>query len=86
MGDVYFFDFERPGLEKPWNENRDKLEDYFNYGRFLFNSIKVPFYKMSCLWTTPALPCFENRMRQQKKKELVGKAIFVNYCRSKTIF
>ena len=31
--DVYFFDFNTPGLEKPWQENRDKTEDYFNYGR-----------------------------------------------------
>ena len=31
--DVYFFDFNTVGLEKPWQENRDKTEDYFNYGR-----------------------------------------------------
>ena len=29
---VYNFDFDKPGLEKPWQENRDKMEDYFNYG------------------------------------------------------
>lgn len=45
VGDVYFFDFDRPGLEKPWLENRDKMEDYFNYGRFKLqiNSIKGAF-------------------------------------------
>ena len=26
------FDFEYPGLEKPWQDNREKLDDYFNYG------------------------------------------------------
>lgn len=35
--DVYFFDFNTPGLEKPWQDNRDKMEDYFNYGRLCFN-------------------------------------------------
>lgn len=30
--DVYYFDFDKQGLEKPWNENRDKNDEYFNYG------------------------------------------------------
>lgn len=39
--DVYYFDFEKQGLEKPWNENnRDKNDEYFNYG-FNEESFKV---------------------------------------------
>ena len=30
--DVYDFDFDTVGLEKPWNENKDKIDEYFNYG------------------------------------------------------
>jgi len=30
--DVYFFDFNLPGLEKPWVENKEKMDEYFNYG------------------------------------------------------
>jgi len=37
---VYYFEFERPGLEKPWQENRDKIEEYFNYG-FNEESFKI---------------------------------------------
>jgi hypothetical protein len=29
--DVYYFDFDKPGLEKPWND-KDKNDEYFNYG------------------------------------------------------
>ena len=30
--DVYLFDFNRPGLEKPWLESTEKNDEYFNYG------------------------------------------------------
>lgn len=40
IGDVYFFEFDKPGLEKPWQENKDKMEDYFNYG-FNEESFKI---------------------------------------------
>lgn len=40
VGDVYFFEFDKPGLEKPWQENKDKMEDYFNYG-FNEDSFKI---------------------------------------------
>ena len=30
--DVYSFDFDRPGLEKPWNINAERNDEYFNYG------------------------------------------------------
>ena len=30
--DVYYFDFDKKGLEKPWTENREKMDEYFNYG------------------------------------------------------
>ena len=29
--DVYYYDFDKPGLEKPWND-KDKNDEYFNYG------------------------------------------------------
>lgn len=34
LANIYFFDFDLAGLEKPWTDSRNKLEDYFNYGRF----------------------------------------------------
>lgn len=37
--DVYYFDFDKPGLEKPWND-KDKNDEYFNYG-FNEESFKV---------------------------------------------
>ena len=40
VGDVYFFEFDKPGLEKPWKDNKDKMEDYFNYG-FNEDSFKI---------------------------------------------
>jgi hypothetical protein len=30
--DIYYFDFDRPGLEKPWKESFEKNDEYFNYG------------------------------------------------------
>ena len=30
--DVYSFDFDRTGLEKPWNVNAERNDEYFNYG------------------------------------------------------
>jgi len=33
--DIYYFPFDKAGLEKPWEENREKVDDYFNYGRCL---------------------------------------------------
>jgi len=30
--DVYYFPFDKEGLEKPWVENKERMEDYFNYG------------------------------------------------------
>lgn len=30
--DVYAFDFERQGLEKPWKESFERNDEYFNYG------------------------------------------------------
>ncbi len=27
-------DFDKPGLEKPWLENKECIEDYFNYGKY----------------------------------------------------
>ena len=30
--DVYGFDFERQGLEKPWKESFERNDEYFNYG------------------------------------------------------
>lgn len=30
--DVYNFDFDRPGLEKPWKESFERNDEYFNYG------------------------------------------------------
>ena len=30
--DIYGFDFERPGLEKPWKESFERNDEYFNYG------------------------------------------------------
>lgn len=32
--DVYYFPWDKAGLEKPWVENADKTEDYFNYGMY----------------------------------------------------
>ena len=32
LPDVYSFDFSKPGLEKPWNENKENIDEYFNYG------------------------------------------------------
>jgi len=29
---VYYFDFDKKGLEKPWLENKEKMDEYFNYG------------------------------------------------------
>jgi len=40
LGDVYFFEFEKPGLEKTWQDNKAKKEDYFNYG-FNEESFKI---------------------------------------------
>jgi hypothetical protein len=30
--DVYCFDFDRQGLEKPWKESFERNDEYFNYG------------------------------------------------------
>lgn len=30
--DVYSFPFDKPGLERPWLENKEKSDEYFNYG------------------------------------------------------
>ena len=30
---VFYFPFNDPRLEKPWNENKEKVDEYFNYGR-----------------------------------------------------
>ena len=38
--DVYYFPFETPGLDKPWLDNKEKMEEYFNYG-FTEESFKV---------------------------------------------
>lgn len=38
--DVYFFPFSKPGLEKPWLDNKEKMDEYFNYG-FTEESFKV---------------------------------------------
>ena len=32
--DVYYFPFDKTGLEKPWNENKEKNDEYFNYGMY----------------------------------------------------
>lgn len=32
--DIYYFPFDRQGLEKPWNDQKEKTEDYFNYGTY----------------------------------------------------
>jgi hypothetical protein len=38
--DTYYFPFDTQGLEKPWLDNKEKMEDYFNYG-FTEESYKV---------------------------------------------
>jgi hypothetical protein len=38
--DVYYFPFDNTGLEKPWLDQKEKVEDYFNYG-FTEESFKV---------------------------------------------
>ena len=30
--DVYRFPFNKPGMEKPWERDPSKMDDYFNYG------------------------------------------------------
>lgn len=30
--DVFYFPFDKPGLEKPWLESGEKNDEYFNYG------------------------------------------------------
>jgi len=32
--DIFYFPFDKQGLEKPWAENRDKMDEYFNYGMY----------------------------------------------------
>ena len=32
MPDIYYFDFERENLTKPWEDPNQKLDDYFNHG------------------------------------------------------
>ena len=32
--DVYRFPFDKPGMEKPWERDQSKMEDYFNYGMY----------------------------------------------------
>ena len=31
--DIYQFPFDKPGLDRPWNESKEKSDEYFNYGR-----------------------------------------------------
>lgn len=40
LPDVYFFPFAKQGLEKPWLDNKEKMDEYFNYG-FTEESYKV---------------------------------------------
>lgn len=32
MPDIYYFDFDRENLQKPWEDPNAKLDDYFNHG------------------------------------------------------
>lgn len=38
--DVYYFPFAKQGLEKPWLDNKERMDEYFNYG-FTEESFKV---------------------------------------------
>ena len=30
--DIYSFPFDKQGLDRPWNESKEKSDEYFNYG------------------------------------------------------
>lgn len=30
--DIYYFDFDRENLTKPWEDPNQKVDDYFNHG------------------------------------------------------